>query len=399
MARWVVFGLLVGLGSATAHAAAVGDKSEAPEGDKEEVERPSVKPLGIFVVNAGYNSKTLIPGSYAYYALFPQGARSQFYVSVAQSVLGLKLSDIRLKSIEISGSLALSLRSPQPLLTANVLAPLFYDVHIEAKKGAWQLLVGWYPDLVLTVLPDTLNIFPASYLPGSLGFARPQLRVRLRQSLGRLLAVRAALSANTPIQTFDLAGELIGRQAGLPDGQGRLVLDVGDTAKEGAFSVELSAAGHFGRRRLGTLAGDIVTTVDTWSLGGDARVRFGPGPTLKARWWRGAVLGDYAAGAFQTASPSRQKGIHATGWFVSARQPLGERFRVAAGFGRDNPKNSDVDPGERTLNEAAFANLTWDITRIVGVGLELARWRTAYRGLGTTALWRADLVFFITFGE
>lgn len=358
----------------------------------------TLQPRGVLVVNTTFSNATLQPGSYTYFAEPPAASESEFFISAAQSVLGFGITGLTLGPFAISGALDLSLRSPTPLQTANVLAPLFYNAQVQAKSERWTLMLGWLPDGVLAIRPDTLNVFPASYLAGSLGFARPQVQVRHRfpvqQEKAQFLLL---LSANSPIQTFELTRELIGRQAGIPDGQVVIAFGAGTGEEPWDRPFEIGAAGHAGRRRVAGLTGETLGEFTTWSIGGYFQARLASDTTIKARVWRGALLGDYAAGVFQTVSPGVGRAVGASGGFLTVRQILSERWKASAGYGRDDPANTDLDPGGRTVNDVAFVNVSWDMTAVVGFGAEMARWRTGFRNGGATIAWTPNLLSFLRF--
>jgi hypothetical protein len=356
----------------------------------------TVAPRGALVVNMGINSGTLVPGSFAFFAIQPSLSRRQFFLSPANTVLGFKVTRPPSDDLEVTAALDLSLRSTT-IATANILDAQFYDAYVQVASGRWRLAMGQYPDVVIPVVPESFNMFPLGYLPGSLGFARPQLRGELRIPIRDEYQFLLAASANTPIQTFDLSDELIGRQAGVPDGQARISFCYGTSVKPWERPFELGASGHLGRRRVSSLDGKIERLYTTWSAGADLRLTLPFGMVIKARYWRGSLLGDYAAGILQTVSTVGLKAIRSTGGFAVVQQRFLTRWRASVGYGRDDPQNVDLDPGGRTLNEAAFGQILWDITRQIGGGVEVARWRTVYSGGGATDVWRVDLISFVRF--
>lgn len=139
------------------------------------------------------------------------------------------------------------------------------------------------------------------------------------------------------------------------------------------------------------------TELRTWSFVTDARARFPTGTGVKARLWWGALLGDYAAGIYQTVNPVSRQAIRAFGLWGEVQQRLTPRWRVTAIYGLDDPKDADLRPGDRYRNQAGFLNVFWDASRTVGFGSEASRWETSYGAAGTTEVWRGDLLFFLRF--
>jgi hypothetical protein len=352
---------------------------------------------GAFIVNLSYNSGTLFPGSFAYYALPPAVSSAQFLISPANTVVGFKLSGLSFASAAISGALDVNLRSPAPLQTANTLSPQFYDVHMQLEFADWRLIVGQYPDVILPVVPDTLNSYPAGYVPGAIGYVEPQVRVDARVPVGHRFQGIMQGSLDRPLQTFQLSDELVGRQAGVPDLQGRVALAIGDSDRPWERPFEVGVAGHYGRR-LVTLVNTLESrSYRTWSVSGDLRLWLPTHTLVKGRWWRGRLVGDFAAAVFQTVNPTTLSSIAATGFWIEAQQRLAERWRVTAAYGRDDPTDADLNTGDRALNQEGLLNLLWDVTKTIGFGAEGSRWATTYKGTGTTRVWRADLLFYLRF--
>jgi hypothetical protein len=358
-----------------------------------------LEPRGVFIVNVPYNTGTLTPGSFVFYALPPGVSRSQYFISPSNTTLGFKLSGLTLIGAELSGGLDVTLRSPAPLAQSNTISPQFYSVYIQLEHDWWRAIVGQYPDVVLAFLPDTTNSYPSGYIPGSLGFARPQVRGDFRVWSGDSMQVIARASLGQPIQTFSLDPEnsTVGRQGGLPDVQGRVSFGVGEVKQPWERAYEIGVAAHIGRRRM-----TVVQTLETrsyrsWSVSGDLRLRFPTGTVVKARVWRGTIVGDYMGAIFQTIDVTSQAAIPAVGFWAEVQQALTKDWRVTVGYGRDNPFDADLTPGDRSLNWAAFGNVFWDFSTRIGFAAEVSRWETSYLGDGTNRVWRSDVVFLLRF--
>jgi hypothetical protein len=352
---------------------------------------------GAFIVNFAYNTGTLYPGNVAYYGLPAGVSEPQFVVSPANTVVGFKLSGLTLGRAEISGAMDVNLRSPTPLATPNSLLPQFYDVHMQLEFSHWRLVVGQYPDVVLPFVPDTLNSYPAGYVPGAFGYVHPQLRADARLPVGERFQANAQVSVNKPVQTFELTDEVVGRQAGIPDFQGRFSLAYGQSPHPWQRPMEIGVSGHWGRRKTTDLTTLETIALPSWSVAADLRLQLSTGTRFKARWWRGRLLGDYTAAVFQSINVMTDQAIDATGLWVELQQMLNDRWRVTAGYGRDDPRDSQLMAAGRTLNQAAFANVQWDVTKTLGFGLEPSRWITSYVDGTTNRIWRVDTMMFLRF--
>jgi hypothetical protein len=352
---------------------------------------------GAFIVNLCYNTGTLNPGSFVYFAYPKTVSKPQFFVSPSNTVVGFKLSGLSFGSADISGAMDVNLRSPTPLQTANTLLPQFYDVHMQLEFSRWRLIVGQYPDVLLPVVPDTTNSYPAGYVPGALGYVSPQLRADVRLPVGERLQALFQGSLNRPIQTFQLSDELVGRQAGVPDLQGRVALALGHSDKPWQRPFELGFAGLYGRRLVTVVANLTAMEYRMWAIAGDLRLWLPTGTLIKGRLWKGQLVGDYAASVFQTVDTHTLIAIRAWGFWFEVQQRLTERWRITAGYGRDDPEDADLSTGARSLNTAAFGNLFWDVTKTIGLGLEGSRWETSYVGGPGNRVWRGDLLFYLRF--
>jgi hypothetical protein len=374
-----------------------GPPSPPPPGKPALTGEIKLKPRGIFIVNLGQNSGTILPGSVAYFAVTPPLAREQFYLSPSNTVLGFGISGLSFRGADISGGLDVTLRTPTPLVTTNTISPQFYDVHLQVETGTLRVIAGQYPDVLLPFVPDTTNSLPSGYLAGAIGFARPQLRADLRVPFRDAYQFIFKVSASAPIQTFDLGDGAVGRQGGVPDGQGRVSFAVGQSKLPWDRPFEIGVAGHVGRRRVTVLADGTTQAYTSWSIAGDLRLRLAFGMQIKARIWRGAVLGDYLVGIFQTVDLTTRLAVRATGGWIEVGQKLTAQWRVDVGYGRDDPDNADLGMNGRTLNQTYFGNVFWDVSKTIGFAVEVSRWQTDFLGVGVDTVYRGDLVFLLHF--
>lgn len=353
---------------------------------------------GAFIVNLSYNTGTLFPGSFAYYAYPANVSHAQFFVSPANTVVGFKLSGLSFGSAQITGAMDVNLRSPSPLLTANTLLPQFYDVHMQLEFDRWRIIAGQYLDVLLPMVPDTVNSYPAGYMPGALGYVSPQVRVETRLPVGERFQGIAQASISRPEQTFQLGDELVGRQAGVPDLQGRVALALGHSDRPWERPFEVGFAALKGRRLFTDMTTLANLQVSMWAIAGDLRLWLPRSRTLiKCRLWKGQLLGDFAGGIFQTIDTAKLDAIAAWGGWGEVQQGLSSRWRATVGYGRDDPTDADLSPGARALSQEVFANLLWDVTKTIGFGLEGSRWATAYIGAPTSRVWRGELMFYLRF--
>jgi hypothetical protein len=365
--------------------------------------RVSIK--GFLIVNMNYNSAGIFPGSQAAFALAPNLSEPQFFISPQNSVLGIDLGAGPINGADIIGALAITLRSPQPLITTQTISPQFYDVHVEVRTRTYHVAFGQMPDVVYPVTPDVLNTVPPGYLPGAIGYTRPQLQGGIDLPLSEELHLLLRGCLGQPIQTFNVSDEAVGRQGGVPDFQGRIAIGTGEPVGGGYAirprerPIEIGIDGHWGRRKITLLPPDLRTfAFTTWSLGGDMHVRLPTGTTLRSEGFVGSLLGDYQAGVFHTIDTGKLKAVRAWGIWAQVEQSLGHGFRVAAAYGLDSPNTDDLTPVTRARNQAGLLTGFWDANTWLDFALEVSRWHTDYVGQGATTAWRGDLGLIMGFG-
>ena len=358
------------------------------------------------VVDMSYNtSPGLFPGSQASFAVRSDVGQPQFFISPQNSVIGIDLKANPIEGAELIGALAITLRSPQPLVTANTISPQFYDVHVEARTKRFRVAFGQMPDVVYPTTPDVLNTAPPGYLPGAIGYTRPQLAAGVDAPLGEPVTLLLQGCLAQAVQTFQVSDELVGRQAGWPDFQGRVALGNGEPVATGAVirprerPIEIGVDGHWGKRRVTLLppkVGDFTFT--TWSVGGDLHAALPSGTTLRGEVFVGSLLGDYQAGVFHTVDPTLLVAVKAWGFWAQIVQRMSDTIRAGAAYGLDSPNNDDLTPVVRGRNQAVLLTGFLDITKNLGLGVEASRWWTNYVGANTAAAWRGDVSVYLGFG-
>lgn len=352
-------------------------------------------PYGIIIANVDYNSSALDPGSIVGFALPDIRTNTpQFNISPGNTFLGVDIKWPKIGDWEINGKVDFDLRGPTPLRANNIFAPLFIHVYGEAKTERYRLMAGQSEDVMSPLYSNSLNTYPFSYLPGKFGFFRPQVRFETSQPIGGdfTLIYKGAIAQS--IQTFQVADEVIGDQAGLPDGQSRLALGYGKPDLRDPYQrrpFELGVSGHIGKRE-GTQLGVLITDRRFTSWSGDIDLSFKIGRKLRfnAEFFTGSVLGDYAGGIFQTFNPVRLVAIRAAGAWAQLTYDISDKWQVNAAYGRDDPVNRDLALGQRSFNDAGFGNFYYRITPRIWVAAEISRWRTNWVGLPAGRVFRIE---------
>jgi hypothetical protein len=364
-------------------AAATPTPSSTPTADQaaQPAPDPWFVPFAIVVANANFNAKTLVPGSVAYFAA-PDAALNtgQFNVSGANTFFGVDLRGPKIGNYHVNAKIDLDLRGSTPVTNENVLEPLFADVYLEFKSEDFRFLLGQTADVISPLAPTTLNLYPLSYAPGSLGFFRPMIRAETYLPMGddAQLTVQAALAS--AIQTFRITNEAFARQSGWPDGQLRVAYGVGKPDVMGSRPTEFGVWSHFGRRDL-TYTDLTEHFRNTYSVGFDGKAQIGPNTKVQGEFFFGQLLGDYMGAVFQSFNPNTGNSVAAKGGWAEVEQKFADAYRVHIGYGVDNVDETDVTPiTSRRQNAALYANVFYDMTPAFSIAGELALWRTQYYG-------------------
>jgi len=352
-------------------------------------------PYGFLIANVNYNSSPLVPGSFAGFAQPDLPINNpQFNISPGNTYLGVDIKWPKIGDWEINGKVDFDLRGPTPLRVNNIFAPLFINIYGEAKTDRYRLLAGQTYDILTPTLSNSLNIYPAGFQPGRIGFFRPQVRFETYQPISDDFTFIYQGAIAEAIQTFQVADEVIGDQAGLPDGQSRFALGYGKPDPKDRYHrrpFELGVSGHLGKRS-GTQLGVVITQrkFTTWSGSIDLGFKIGGKLRFDAEFFGGSVLGDYAAGVVQTFNPERLVSIRAAGGWAQLTYDINDKWQINAAYGRDDPFNRDLAPGQRSFNQMGFGNFFYRITPRLWLATEFSRWRTNWVGLHAGRAFRVE---------
>lgn len=372
---------------------------------------PSVETLGIrwtfsgeLVLNANYNSHTMIVGSIpGFVQIRSPATTSQFNVSPGNTFLAVNATPPKFGPVQLGARFDMDFRSNAPYLNENAFLPLVRNLYLDATWTRLRLLIGQAQDVLSPRASATLNFYPLSYLPGDIGDYRPQIRVEWRQPFSDDFEMSFQAAAAQAVQTFQVSGTIQATQTGLPDFQGHLGLAFGKERHDGGARLfEIGIAGHVGRRQVvlqdtGAPPPGEVRQYGTWSFVADASLRLGESTQIEGEYFIGQLLGEYSGAIFQTVDPVKKVPIRARGGWVQLTQQLGTRWTVHAGFGTDDPFDQDLATAERRTNTTVFANAVFRIIGGLRVGLELSWWATQWVDNPTATALRVETAVLYAF--
>jgi hypothetical protein len=363
----------------------------------------SVEALGIrwsfsgeLVVNANYNTSTMVVGSIPGFVQIRSPATTgQFNVSPGNTFLAVSAQPPKLGEVQLQARFDMDFRSNAPYLNENAFLPLVRDLYLEATWSRLRVLAGQASDIISPRASATLNFYPLSFIPGDIGDYRPQVRLEWRQPVSDFVELSFQTAIAQAVQTFQVSGTIQATQVGLPDFQGHVGFAFGPAREDGPRFFECGVAGHFGRRQVvlqdpGTSTPSDVQQYASWSFVADGSLRLGDSTLIEGEYFIGQLVGDYSGAIFQTVDPVKKTPIRARGGWVQLTQRLGQRWTVHAGFGTDDPFDQDLAANERRTNSEVFGNVLFRIVNGLRVGLELSWWATQWVDNPTASSFRVE---------
>ena len=249
------------------------------------------------------------------------------------------------------------------------LIPRMRLAYVDLANKDWGTSVragqDWTP--ILSTNPSTID-FGVLSATGNLWWRRPQLTVRQNVDLGDAGGLEFMMSAMEKRRT-DTASETrmpwaLGRAAwnfDFLDGKHMLAANIG-----------------YQHDKIKNAAGTADDGIDRYVAGAEAK--FGIGPVMiKGEFWIGqGIGGDFLRYDLdtRTSGSGKTKAWDAWGHWVDVTYKIIPRWSVTAGFGMDNPDNSQykgATSNNRTFKKSynMFANTWWTLGPDIKVGFEV----------------------------
>jgi hypothetical protein len=159
--------------------------------------------FGELVVNANYNTSTMVVGSIPGFAQLRSPATTgQFNVSPGNTFLGVTATPPSIGPVQLQARFDMDFRSNAPYLNENAFLPLVRDLYLEARWSRLRLLAGQAADIISPRSSASLNFYPLSFIPGDIGDYRPQLRVEWHQQVTDWMEIIVQAAIAQAVQTF-----------------------------------------------------------------------------------------------------------------------------------------------------------------------------------------------------
>ena len=348
------------------------------------VSRFKFRPYGFIKLDAAYDNSRAKVGNFVLYAENESVHKNdnEFNMTARQTRLGLDILAPNIYDWQAWGRIEIDFYG-DGAKHENKGAVLLRHAFVELKKGNFKLLAGQTSDIISPLFPNTLN-YTVGWAAGNIGYRRPQLRVTYTRPVGKVTSLISTMgisrTTGTVNEDLDLDLQNDGEDAGFPTVQGRLALATKIlTDKPSVFGV----SGHFGKEEIDWKEHPIIpdkreSRKKSWSANTDIQIPLTNNLELKAEGFIGYNLDDYFGGVLQGVNPVTGDVIKTMGGWMQIAYKQSDKWRYHAGFGIDDPCNSDLSRGMRSRNSFYYGNVIYSLIPPVDIGLEYSYWDTEY---------------------
>lgn len=349
-----------------------------------------IVPYGSLWGSGIYTTERVFPGPYA---LFVTSASTEgedeFAIDTRRTRLGLNVEGPRIPLFNCARSYGkVEIDFHGAFVVENKPGVLLRHAYGEVKDDYFRLLAGQTWDVISPLYPHTIS-YSVGWGGGNIGYRRAQVRLERYLHLSDVVLVTAQGSLNQNIISgFASADGVQPETTDWPVIEARLATTLGDRGPCGLPST-IGLSGHIGEQGADFVAPQVPQDdyrVRTWSLNVDVRVPLNDRSGFQGEFFTGENLGTFLGGVIQGVSigtpavPDR-RAVRATGGWFEFWYDVTPRLHAFAGYGVDDPVDSDIDAGGRTYNHFIFANASFDVTDLLSVGMEVTSWKTLYNGL------------------
>jgi hypothetical protein len=124
-----------------------------------------------------------------------------------------------------------------------------------------------------------------------------------------------------------------------------------------------------------------VNKPNVWGIAGEYAFRFGKQFGIQGEVYAGQALGNYLGTIRQTTKGEYDDEISSTGFWVKAVYYWKKILQTRFGYGQDACNKDDLKGIGIQKNQTVFANLVWDINKLLQISAEPTWRKTTYLGL------------------
>lgn len=332
----------------------------------------------------------------------PFGASTNtFSAHARQSFINASLSGPTIGDFQLGGNVLAFFQNDN--LTSDDYGLLVYFAYGELKNESWRFAAGLQQDVFNPVSPTVLYLTKL-YASGNTGSYRGQFRIErfFESTHGLNVTTQFALSDPLSFLVTDDLGRVT-EDNGWPNVEARIQFDLGEKLMvRGAETtpIRIGASSLIGQiRTVSTILGPPSSLpprsiIDVWGLGADIQIAIGERLGFVAEFFGGQGLGDYNGGILQSSNIATLDPVRSIGGFGELYYYFDPTVHCHAGYGIDDPRDSDLAPIQMLRNESFYATLIWDISKSLQLGLEIDYRKTSYTKFLPNAFLDADAVVF-----
>ena len=355
---------------------------------------------GFIKLDAAYDTERTSPGNFYKWVesdLYRQND-DQFNMTANQTRLGFNFTGPTVGAAHTTGKVEVDFYGSS--LAENKAGILLRHAFLKIAypENDFSILAGQTSDVISPLVPSTIN-YTVGWWTGNPGYRRPQVRVTKGFDLDSDVKMEfiGAVTRNIGSSSVFGPGDS-GEDSGLPTFQSRLGFTF---PLFGGYTTAVGISGHWGEEEYDFDALDNYDKCDSWSFNVDLVQPVCDWLTFKGEFFTGENLSQYLAGIGQGVTVD---GVNETvdgigsqgGWITANLTPI-EDWVFTFGAMMDDVDASDVGIGDRTLNNAIFANALYSINAKTQVGIEVTKLHTERRQEGGADSIRTQLAFIYKF--
>jgi len=332
----------------------------------------STKLYGFIKLDASYDTQKTAVGDLAFYVLpeSADGSDNEFNLTAKESRLGLKINSGDELPIKTSGTIEFDFYGSSSEIAAN---PRMRHAFFQFEAGDWDILAGQTWDATQSILPKTLN-FATYGRQGATWTRRPQIRATRTLDTEQGKWTFAGALARTTGADLDGLGQEDGKDFAIPTVQGRLAYEFDMDGRK----VLLALAGHYGTETVDSALFNDVQDYHSEFLSASILLPIGDKLDLKTVVWTGENLSCINGGIGQGINLTKNTEIAATGGWIQIGYTPNEKVKSFLTYGIDDPKDADLNAGQRSKNQTLSASIWWNFADHLTWAFEYSRMKTDY---------------------
>lgn len=339
---------------------------------------------GYIKADGVYTSQDVVTDTVPFYVRPGNGSNGdyQFNMSAKESRLGAKLGGPEFGGGKLTGLVEVDFYGDFADVNSRHAYKLrTRQLYLRYGNEDWNLLAGKTWETYMATFPQTLN-FSYYNLMGQLGLRKTQVRLTKNQQVGedQNLTLKVALAEPVGgLHGADLDEDLVddGAESDMPT----LEYQVSYTApvmteKPSQFSL----SGFYGRETADTSGDGSDQDFDSYAIIGGLTFPLTDKLALKGTLWTGTNLDGAWGGIGQGINALTGETIDSVGGWIQLGYQATEKLKFNIGYSMDNPKDSDLNVGDRSDNSSYLVNAFYSFIPEFILGLEYMRLETGYKG-------------------